>query len=196
VGSVERPGPRPNPSKGVSRFLTDEAWAAELAGFRYTAFRLEQQREYWEPDEEATIKRFLAGDPQPPTEVPYLVAWFDQVARQVSEGKRIGRVRVVDEPPTPQQRWERWIDRWNTEAGEVIRYLPRSRAHEVGLLPAAGPDDWWLLDSSRLMVMRFDDAGKRYENELIDDPERLVQACIWRDLAVHYSTLETRGEAA
>lgn len=180
----------------MTRTLTNDEWAAELAGFRYTAFRLEQQREYWEPGEAATIERFIAGDPEDPMQVPSLVEWFDQIRRQVSEGKRIGRVRIADEPPTPQQRWERWLDRWNTEAGEEIRYLPRSRAHEVGLLPAAGPDDWWLLDSSRLIVMRFDDAGHRVENLLVDDPQRVVQACQWRDLAVHHSASDSRGKAA
>lgn len=179
------------------RILTDDEWADELAGFRFTAFRLEQQREYWEPSEAATIDRFIAGDPQPPTEVPALVAWFDQVAHQVAAGKRIGRVRIADEPPTGQQRWERWISRWNVEAGENIRYLSRARAHEVGLLPAAGPNDWWLLDSARIVEMVFDDAGHRIENRLIDDPERVVQACMWRDLAVHHSAPDSvRGQAA
>lgn len=179
------------------RLLTEDEWTDQLRSFEHTAFRLEQQPAYWEPSEEATIRRFLAGDPEPPDQVPGLRAWFEQVAAQVVEGKRIERVRVNDVPPTGQQQWERWIDPWNTAAGEVIHYLDRPRAHEIGLLPAAGVDDWWLLDSCRLIIMRFDGDGHRVENELITDPERVVQACAWRDLAVHHSASASgRGQAA
>ena len=38
------------------------------------------------------------------------------------------------------------------------------------MLPAAGVEDWWLLDSARLIVMRFDREGHRIENELVTDP--------------------------
>jgi hypothetical protein len=169
------------------RFLTEDEWVEHLATFEHTAFRLEHQREYWEPTEKATIERFLAGDPEPPDQVPALKAWFDAVAAHTSTGRRVERVRVIDDPPTGQQQWERWISRWNRAAGETIRYLSRKRSHEIGLLPAAGPADWWLIDSCRLVVMRFDDAGRRIENELITNPARVVQACAWRDLAVHHA---------
>jgi hypothetical protein len=98
------------------------------------------------------------------------------------------RVRVQEDPPTGYQRFERWLDQWNIPAGETMRYMTRQRAHEVGLLPAAGHDDWWLLDSDRLIVMRFAPGGRRVANELVTDPETVLQACKWRDLAVHHAT--------
>jgi hypothetical protein len=141
-----------------------------LRSFEHTAFRLELQRSYSVPAEAERVSRFLAGDLTPPTDMPAAQAWFNQVAAQAAEGKRIERVRVQEEPPTPYQRWERWYGHWNTEAGESIRYMTRQRAHEVGLLPAAGDDDWWLSDSCRLMVMRFDNEGRRIETELVATP--------------------------
>lgn len=177
--------------------LTEAEWAEQLRTFDYTAFRLELQPVYAEAEEKATVERFLAGDPEPPTEVPGLRAWLEQVATLTGQGKRIERVRVHEDPPTPYQRWVRWMDPWNAKAGETIRYMTRARAHEVGLLPAAGDVDWWLLDSTRLVVMRFDDEGHRIENELVTDPAEVVQACAWKDLAVHHSTLEVaRGATA
>lgn len=176
----------------MERVLTEEEWAHELRTFDLTAFRLEVQPTYAVPGEAQTVERFLAGEPEPPTEAPWLRAWFEQVAALVAGGKRIKRVRVHDDPPTPYQRWVRWIDRWNTAAGEEIRYLDRTRAHEIGLLPAAGTVDWWLMDEDRLVVMRFDDQGRRVESRLVRDPARVAQACAWRDLAVHHST---SGEA-
>lgn len=176
--------------------LNDQEFGEALRVFEHTAFRLELQPAYSEPDEHATVAKFLAGEPEPPTEILGLQAWFDQVAGQVRQGKRIERVRVHDEPPTDYQRWERWIGAWNTSAGEVIRYMTRERAREVGLLPAAGDVDWWLLDSNRLIVMRFDAAGHRLTNELVTDPQRVVRACAWRDLAVHYSTIDQSSKVA
>jgi hypothetical protein len=106
------------------------------------------------------------------------------------------RVRVQEDPPTDYQRFERWLDQWNIPAGEVMRYMTLQRAREAGLLPAAGVNDWWLLDSARLIVMRFDGSGCRIASELVTDPARVLQACQWRDLAVHYSVLARLSDVA
>jgi hypothetical protein len=172
------------------RSLTDEEFAAELSGFERTAFRLELQRAYAEPEEEATVACFQSGSPEPPTEVPALRGWYEQTAQLIAEGRAMARVRVHEDPPTAYQRWERWAGQWNIAAGEEIRYLTRNRAHEVGLLPAAGEADWWLLDSQRLILMRFDDQHHRVSTELVTDPVAVAQACAWRDLAAHYAVLE------
>jgi hypothetical protein len=171
----------------VGRILTEDEWPEQLRSFEHTAFRLEQQRGYSVPLEKELFSRFLAGDLTPPTDSPAIREWFAMVGAQVAQGKRMERVRVQDDPPTPYQRWQRWFDRWNAEAGESIRYMTRQQAHEVNLLPAAGDEDWWLLDSCRLMVMRFDEEGHLLETVLSTDPERVVCACAWRDLAVHHS---------
>ncbi len=181
----------------MSVLLDEERFAEELHSYEHTAFRLELQRAYSEPSEADTVSRFLADDPQEPTELSDFLAFYAKVAEHVAAGKTFQRVRVHEDPPTPYQRWERWVGRWNVQAGESIRYMTRARAHEIGLLPGAGADDWWLLDSNRLIVMRFDDHGHRLRNELTVDPGRVVQACAWRDLAVHHSVPENvRNPAA
>jgi len=167
-----------------------------LRTFDRIAFRLELQPVYLEDSEQATVAAFVAGHPQPPTEVPYLQAWFDQVGDLTRAGKTINRVRVHDDPPTPYQRWERWIGRWNIEAGETIRYLTRAEAHDIGLLPAAGATDWWLLDDTRLLAMTFNGEGHRIRTQLVTDPTTITQACAWRDLAVRHSVPEVPGRAA
>jgi hypothetical protein len=171
----------------MSRRLTDAEFGELLATFERSALRLELQRQYSEPTERETVAKFLAGSPEPPTAVEDLRSWFDQIARLTRTGKRIERVRVHDNPPSDYQRWERWIGSWNIRAGETLRYMTRERAHEVGLLPAAGERDWWLLDDARLIVMAFDNAGHRTLNELVTDPEVVAQARTWWDLAVRYS---------
>lgn len=167
--------------------LTDEQFREVLHQFEHTAFRLELQRTYLEPSETELFAAFLRGEPEPPTSVDQLRGWYAQVAAHVQMGKRIERVRVQQDPPTDYQRFERWLDQWNRHAGETMRYLTWQRAHEIGLLPAAGNTDWWLLDSAQLIVMHFDGEGHRIRNELITDPAVVIQACKWRDLAVHHS---------
>lgn len=168
----------------MSTPLTEAEFKRHLRDFEATAFRLELQRAYDEPTERDTVARFLAGEPQPPIEVPSLAAWFEQVSRQTAAGKTITRVRVQEDPPTGYQQWERWIGEWNERAGEQFIYLTRQQAHEIGLLPDAGSTDWWLLDDQRLIVMRFNDTGRRISTELEDDPQAVAQARTWRDLAV------------
>jgi hypothetical protein len=177
----------------VGRALSDDEFAEQIRSFEHTAFRLELQRAYVVRAESEMLARFLAGDLTPPTDTEATREWFGHVAAQIAAGKRVERVRVHETPPTPYQRWERWLGRWNTEAGESIRYMTRQRAHEVGLLPAAGDEDWWLLDSRRLVVMRFDDEGRRLETDLVTEPARVVRACGWRDLAIHHSALDVDG---
>lgn len=166
------------------RSLTPDEWAEQLRAFERTALRLELQPEYAEPGD--PVGRFLAGDPQDPDEVPEYRAWAGQVRTLTEAGRRVERVRVHDDQPNAYQRWERWAARQTIEAGERIRYMRRGLAYDVGLLPAAGPHDWWLLDDARLVVMRFD-AGRLVDSELVDDPDRVAQACQWWDLAVHHS---------
>jgi hypothetical protein len=164
--------------------LTTEQFWQQLANFERTAFRLELQPAYFVGYEREQFDKFLAGDPEPPTEQEGLRAWFEQIRRQVADGKRIERVRIVDEPPTDYQRWTRYVDKWNIDAGEVVHYLGRRRAHEIGLLPAAGKDDFWLFDDVRLMTMVFNEQGRRISSELITEGERVQQARRLQHLAV------------
>jgi hypothetical protein len=172
------------------RVLGREEFNRLLATPARAAFRLELQDEYREPVEVDTVARFTAGHPQDPTEVPALRDWYDLIRRLSRAGRHIGRVRVHSDPPTMYQQWERWAGRWNVDAGEVVQYLTRQRAEEIGLLPAAGVADWWLLDDERLILMHFD-AEYRRTDELTDDPGLVEQARAWRDLAVQHGVLDT-----
>ncbi|MEU8364907.1 DUF6879 family protein [Nonomuraea sp. NPDC048882] len=171
------------------RPIAPERFGDTLQQFKHTAFRLELQPSYLVPEETKILAAFLKGEPRSP--VPVYQDWYNQVAEGVRQGKRIERVRVQDDPPTPYQRFERWLDAWNVASGEIMRYLTRQQAFDIGLLPDAGSTDWWLLDSSQLIIMRFDEAGRPGTHELVDDPAVVVQACAWRDLAVHHSVLST-----
>jgi hypothetical protein len=103
-----------------------------------------------------------------------------------------GRVRIVDTPPTDYQRWMQWMDRWNGEAGEEILYLTRQGAREAGIIPQIGPDDWWLFDDERLVVMRHDGDGRRIQAELFMNEPEVEQALQWRERTIRAAREEAK----
>lgn len=180
-----------------TRELPAADFLTELHSFERTAFRLELQDSYAEAEEDELFAAFLRGNPPPAPTVPELAEWYRRIADHGRAGRRVERVRVQQDPPTDYQRFERWLDLWNIEAGETMRYLTRQRAHEIGLLPIAGRNDWWLLDDERLIVMHFDEHGHRIRNEVTTDPTTVNLATELRDLAVRYSVrANVRGAAA
>jgi hypothetical protein len=172
----------------VRRPLTNEEWWNEFSKIRYTAFRLELQPAYLVAEEQGPIRRFLAGEVTDPWEGKDDEHPWRKLVRELTQrGGRIERVRVFEDPPTDYQRWLRWISAVNVAEGEVQWYVTRQQAHEFGLLPTAGNVDWWLFDSDRVVEMYFDAEGKRYRTELVTDPEVVVQANAWRDLALYHA---------
>lgn len=173
--------------------LTAEDFNHLFRYFRHEAFRLEAQPAYLVDVEREPVEDFLRGKPRPATEFPYYVAWLNQIREVTERGRRVARVRVLEEPPTDYQRWEAWVGQYNIEAGEDIRYIARSKAAAAGL-PVV--DDWWLFDSERLALMRFAADGTPLGGEIIDDQAIVAQHCTWRDLAVHHSTPHAECAAA
>lgn len=161
--------------------ITEDEFNHLLATFERSAFRLETRAAYALGYERADFDRFLAGTPTPPPELSWWRPWLERITRFTAEGKQVGRVRVLDEPPTDYQRWELWAAPWHAEAGERIGYLPRSRALEIGL-PLEY--DWWLLDDERLIITRHNDAGEIAGKSLTNDPGIIAQHREWQYLAV------------
>ncbi len=179
------------------RVLSSEEFFAALCDAKQSAFRLEMQPVYIEEYEQGLVDAFLAGKFHAPTEVPELAQWFDQVAAQTRQGTRIGRVRIQETPPTSYQQLERWCDPWNVRAGESVRYITRQKAHEVGLLPAAGTyGDWWLIDDRLLVLFTHDPDGRRVQYRSTTNTAIISQAAMWRDLAIRHSEPSAARNAA
>lgn len=176
-----------------SRFIDEAEFYHRLFNFRHTAFRIESQRIYHESEEHEAVADFAAGEPHDPNELPSLRLWYERIRDLTDRGRRMTRVRIHDEPPTDSQRWERWIGKWNAAAGEQIYYLTRTQTDAIGLLHELDNADYWLLDDTELIVMRFDEAGRRITNELIADGQLIRKAIGWRDLAIQHGVLDHEG---
>lgn len=192
MGTGQRDRAQPGPVI-VRTPITQAQFAEMFRIFRESAFHLETREFYAMTYERDAFQRFLDGQPLPPSGLPWWQAWLEEMKELTRQGKRIGRVRVLSEPPSDYQRWELWGTAWHIEAGEEIRYMSRRRAEQIGL---ALDYDWWLFDDERLIITRFTAAGEIAEKSLITDPGVIARHREWRDLAVRNATTAEKFAAA
>ena len=164
------------------QFVTDDEFDEFFHdGFQHTAWRLETQRGYDSDRHSETYQLFLRGeepvrDPGRP--------WLANMRLQTGKGKRVERVRILDDPPTEGQRYLLTGTPYNVAAGEDIRHLDRARANALSL-PGV---DFWLFDSRAILRLHFDEEARYLGSERIEDPVKVLKACQIRDAAWHYAT--------
>lgn len=146
--------------------------------FQHTAWRLESRRRYASDEATPTYQQFehdgrVDWDLDDP--------WCVERREQTALGKRIERVRIVDEPPTAGQRYLLDNARRNTACGETIRVLPRSA---TAGLPA---EDFWIFDSRVVALLDFDEGDNLVGVDLITNPVEVLTYCQARDAAWHHA---------
>ena len=177
----------------MERPIAEEEFDRLLATPARSAFRRETRAEYSLGYEQIDFDQWLDGHPTPPPDLDWWRPWLEQIKRLTSEGKQVGRVRVLAEPPSDYQRWLLWADPWHAAAGEDIRYMTLSRAERVGLDLL---NDWWLIDDELVILMFFTRDGRIYRKIITDEPRAVARHREWRDLAVRNATPAERFAAA
>jgi hypothetical protein len=153
--------------------------------FEHTAWRLETRQRYASDEAGERWARFietgsLDGDE---ADVPEARRWSDTIRAQVAQGKRVERVRIVDQPATLGQRYLFESAKWNIGLGEDIRNMWRADADRLRL-PA---EDFWLFDSRLVALLRFDDDDQLTHVDLITEPAEVVRCSMVRDAAWHHA---------
>lgn len=111
-------------------------------------------------------------------------SWYcETIRRQTAAGKTVGRVRLLDEPPTEGQRYLMVNAVRNTELGEDIRILHRAEAERLRL----GSEDFWIFDSRLVARLNFTEADELTDVELITEPSEVIRYSMLRDAAWHYA---------
>ncbi|MFF3398020.1 DUF6879 family protein [Streptomyces sp. NPDC002659] len=152
-----------------------------FSDFKHTAWRLETRPGYASDRNSPKWQRWQAGED---IAAEPFDDWRNNVAAQVSQGKRFERVRIVDTPPTDGQRFLLASGLGNVAAGEDIRNLTRAEAERYGL-----PDwDFWLFDSRTLVRFVFDEQDTTLGVIVSEDPAEVLAACQARDTAWHHAT--------
>ncbi|WP_329567505.1 DUF6879 family protein [Kitasatospora sp. NBC_01266] len=122
-----------------------------LRGARSTAVHLEMRDSYAVSGEAEEFEEFKrSGKVNEDPESERWAAWVPLVQEAVGRGVVLRRARIVSEPVTDYVRWEHAVTSVNLAAGELVRWLPRSRTSAIAL-PG---NDFWLIDD-RLVLFRW-----------------------------------------
>lgn len=163
--------------------MTEPAAIDELfRTFKATAWRLEVRTSYGLLAEDQPFQDFLTGKT---SDTSWFTPWLDLMREQIKQqGKRVERVRVIDQPPSEYLRWEYHLNQFNHEAGEGIRYLPRALADDLHL-PAY---DFWIFDSAAVAFMQFDEQGVFVSPVVVEDQAVTRQHLAYRETAWELAT--------
>lgn len=156
----------------------------KFGGFRYSVFRLETLQVYRNSGEDEAMATFLSEGYVPVSAA--LQDWAEMIRRNCRAGRTQQRVHVVAEPLTDYMRFELAGYAPNVAAGEDIRIIP-VREGEGWPLDVPRRHDYFLFDSHELYDQHYDNTGWWLGTELVSDPARVVDACRWRDAALHQS---------
>ncbi|WP_329147673.1 hypothetical protein OIU91_18055 [Streptomyces sp. NBC_01456] len=148
--------------------------------FEHSAWRLESRRGYASDREDATYREFIetgtvAWDPDDD--------WCRNMRAQTAAGKCVGRVRIVDNPPTTGQLYLLDNAKRNSATGEDMRNLWRADAERLQL----PTEDFWIFDSRFIALLHFDEADTLLHVELITEPAEVMRYAQFRDAALHHS---------
>jgi len=164
----------------VTQLICGQELADFVLGYQQAAFRLEVRERYNEAEEAEPLRRFLTGEP----DYSWNDEWAAMMGRRTAAGQQMERVRIVREPHSDYTRFGLDLARVNVAAGEDIRYLSRDRAETLEL-PGY---DFWLIDSSRVAILRFGEDDVLCGAEISADPAVVARHCLWRDLAWRHAT--------
>ncbi|MFE6171842.1 DUF6879 family protein [Streptomyces sp. NPDC056464] len=170
----------PKEMRRVPHIIDPEEFGRLFETFEHSAWHLETRRGYASDREDLGFDEFLATGDAP---CDLDSDWCQNIRRQTAAGKYVGRVRVVDNPPTDGQRFLLSYARCNAATGEDARNLWREDADRAHL-PA---EDFWLFDSRLVAMLRFDDQDAFHDVEIITEPAEVLRHCQVRDAAVHAS---------
>ncbi len=170
----------PKEIKHVPDFVDRATFRRLFETFEHTAWRLETRRGYASDREDPDFQDYLKTGT---TRLDPAESWFRNIRRQADAGKQIGRVRVIDSPPTQNQLFLLDYARHNAAAGEDMRYLWREDADAAGL----PHEDFWIFDSRIVALFHFDEADDMTAIELITEPAAIVRYSTARDAAMHHA---------
>lgn len=170
----------PKDTTRAARIIDLDEFEDLFRTFEYTAWRLESRRRYASDETTDTYRQFAhTGTVQWGIDDPYC----SMILAQTEAGKRVGRVRIADAPPTPGQLYLLDNAKRNSAIGEDIRNLRRVDAERL-YLPR---EDFWIFDSRIVARLNFDSDDQLIDVELITEPAEVVRFSLVRDAARHHA---------
>lgn len=162
------------------RILDPETFARLFENFQHSAWHLEMRGRYAVDEATGTYAQFMRGEtPAWDMDSP----WARTIGAKTRGGAAVGRVRIVDDPPTEGQRYLLAHAEHNAALGEDVRTMWRKDAERHNL-----PDeDFWIFDSHIVALCRWGEDDDLVGAELISEPARVNRYNRLRDIAQHYA---------
>ena len=152
--------------------LTPDDWSRLFAECRESACHLEMRDIYAVEEELADIATWRAGQWGPERDAESKGGWLELMRGTRARGVRLRRARIVSEPVSEYIRFEYEGTAANIEAGEEVRWLPRTQASGLAL-PG---NDFWIFDGRTVLFNHFTGDGGWLGNELTTEP-RVARLC-------------------
>ncbi|WP_432021297.1 DUF6879 family protein [Streptomyces sp. 1222.5] len=171
----------PKETERARKVISLEEFGQLFHTFEHSAWHLETRGGYASDREDLGFNEFVKTGRAP---MDLGSEWCTNIRRQTDNGKYVGRVRVVDDPPTQGQLFLLDYAQTNAATGEDVRNTWRVDAVRARL----GDEDFWVFDSRLVVILHFDDADVLGDLEIITEPAAVLRYCQIRDAAVHAST--------
>ncbi|WP_280180364.1 DUF6879 family protein [Nocardia farcinica] len=156
--------------------LGPESFDPVFAAAKSRLFHLETRDDYNAANETEAFARWKEDESRDPRAGSF-PKWAALVGEIVGRGVVMQRARIVTEPHTTYTRYLLALARYNVEAGEDVRYLPR---HLADPLDSAG-EDVWLIDDTAAAFSVFDDSDYWVGAVLTEDPAIVSHLVTVRD---------------
>jgi Family of unknown function (DUF6879) len=140
-----------------------------FATFRHEALHLEMRDSYGTAVEIPHLRKWQDGEPD---DTEWLQPWLDTIRGGTRVGKAFRRARIVSEPISDYQKWVLRDTHLFVEAGEDIRWVPRTRVSAVAL-PG---NDFWLFDDDLVVFLIFAASGLVVDRQKTTEPDA-IQLC-------------------
>lgn len=164
----------------VPKLIDLEEFGKLFETFEHSAWHLETRRGYASDRDDESYRAFVeTGSATWDLDSD----WCTNIRRQTAAGKTVGRVRVVDDPPTQGQLFLLDYAKCNAATGEDVRNLWRADFDRLRL-PA---EDWWAFDSRLVALLHFDDDDVLLNVEVITEPAEVLRYCQVRDAVMHHA---------
>jgi hypothetical protein len=128
--------------------LSYDDFSAIFETVKREALHLEMRDSYGTEAEMPHLAKWAAGESD---DLGWLEPWCKRIRDATVDGKAFRRARIVSEPLSDYQRWAHSTTAVMVDAGEDIRWVPRSRVSEL-MFPG---NDFWLFDGELLVFLIF-----------------------------------------
>lgn len=150
-----------------------------------SAFRLETLQQYTSPAESEQIRRFYESKSLLPSRE--VAKSMDTIRDLTSAGKRLYRVHVIDLPLTSYMRYEIAAYAENIKVGEDVLIAVRDWHENLRDLT----EDFIMFDPETskpsVVWMHYNEQGQVIGREYSDQPEDLILAYRYRDIAMMHA---------